>query len=282
MKIISFVVFGKDSVYTLGAVENARLIEYIYPGWIGRFYVGDDVPDTVVNQLMDTPHQVVRFSVADYPRRAAQILRFFPASEVGVDAFIVRDTDSRINPREAAAVAQWLEHPHAQFHLMHEAMHNDQYGEIMGGMWGARVITKGKEPNLDETARAAETQVPCAGLIEAANAFLSQEDEAGGCYGDDMKFLSRYIGPLISEHNTVHHIDGDLDRQLGNLDVSCRCPFPKTSYQGFVGQPVRCNCDMAMFISTGCPHVDQSIPQGIASLVGSNAEVLASLSQFLS
>jgi hypothetical protein len=200
-------------------------------------------------------------------------LRYFPASEIGVSAFITRDTDSRINPREAAAVQQFMDHPTAQYHLMHECMHDDRYGEIMGGMWGCKVI-KQLEGNDNSVL------VPCPGLLEAAEKFL--HEERGGLYGDDMKFLAQFLSPLISEQNCLHHIDGDMNRKLGNLNnKQCRLPFPTSNYKGFVGQPVRCKCEHDKFLQTGCVHVNTALPQGIAQLLGSNSNALGSIGSFL-
>ena len=60
---------------------------------------------------------------------------------------------------------------------MHESQHDASYGEVMGGMWGARVF---ESDDLDN--------VPCPGMNDALLDFLKSEE--GGCaYGDDMQFL---------------------------------------------------------------------------------------------
>ena len=49
----------------------------------------------------------------------------------------VRDLDSRLTGREAAAVTDWLENTDRPFHIMRD---NPNHGtEILGGMWGARM-----------------------------------------------------------------------------------------------------------------------------------------------
>ena len=42
-KIISFSLFGNKDIYLIGALENAALVDSIYPGWVARFYVDDTV-----------------------------------------------------------------------------------------------------------------------------------------------------------------------------------------------------------------------------------------------
>ena len=44
MNLITFSLFGDNPLYCVGAVENARLAKEIYPEWIARFYVAQDVP----------------------------------------------------------------------------------------------------------------------------------------------------------------------------------------------------------------------------------------------
>lgn len=273
VRLVSFAVFGTKELYTEGAVANAVLLPQIYPGWTGRFYLADDVPNSTVTKLDQMPHvEVVLFSRKVWPGRAAQLLRFLPASEKGVDAVIVRDSDSRVNLREAACVAEWLANtPVAQFHIMHESMHNAQYGEIMGGMWGARCCNDNISSGCP---------VPC--LADAVSAFRTQgpSPEKGAEYGGDMAFLSGFLVPLLSAGNCVHHLDGDAGRSLGSLSLPRR-RFPETSYLGFVGQPVNCPCPPAHFASTGCCHVHRSVSGELASRVGCNPDVLAALGQFL-
>lgn len=73
-KIVSFVVFGSKREYTFGAIENAKLIDKIYPGWIGRFYIGDDVSKDIVDEINSFANiEVIIYSVKDHPGREAQV-----------------------------------------------------------------------------------------------------------------------------------------------------------------------------------------------------------------
>jgi hypothetical protein len=233
-RIVSFVVFGSKELYNFGAISNAELLPMIYPDWVGRFYVADDVPSLTVSTLMGMPHiQVVRFSRNDWPGRSAQLLRFFPASEEGVDAVLVRDSDSRVNCREATCVKHWLA-TDTRFHIMHESMHNSEYGEIMGGMWGARCA-------IDDISSCLSCAIP--GLEDAVAMFIkdlsSSTGDGGGArrlvdeYGSDMEFLSKFVAPMLTAHNCVHHVDGNITRTLGSLRVP-RLPFPPSPFLGFV------------------------------------------------
>ena len=50
-KVLSFSLFGNNDLYTIGAVENAKLSSTIYKGWETRFYVGNDVSEDIIEQL---------------------------------------------------------------------------------------------------------------------------------------------------------------------------------------------------------------------------------------
>jgi hypothetical protein len=114
-------------------VENALSASAIYTGWTCRFYVSQEVQDPVIRQLRDAGAEVARRQ----RRYEADGLfwRFFPASESGVDAVIVRDVDSRLSERERLAVEEWLDSG-AAIHIMRD--HPNHRNLIMGGMWGCR------------------------------------------------------------------------------------------------------------------------------------------------
>ena len=55
-KVISFSLWGTTPMYTVGAVKNAELAPKIYPGWICRFYVSNDVPPPILDELSQFSH----------------------------------------------------------------------------------------------------------------------------------------------------------------------------------------------------------------------------------
>ena len=125
---ISFCLFGNIPMFTVGAVRNAELAKSIYPGWKIIFWLGDSVPDNIVKSLVGdgcdcrpspTPNPMIgRFMVHDLP---------------GVDRYIVRDTDSRLNEREALAVNEWIESG-SKYHVIRD--HPGHQVAMPGGLWG--------------------------------------------------------------------------------------------------------------------------------------------------
>jgi len=59
--------------------------------------------------------------------------RFLVAADTSVDRFIIRDSDSRLNPRERLAVEEWI----ASGELVHTIRdHPNHDRPLNGGMWG--------------------------------------------------------------------------------------------------------------------------------------------------
>jgi hypothetical protein len=134
MKIISFSIWGDNPKYTLGAIRNAELTPIIYPGWISRFYCGSSVPKTIIDELKSLPHiQVIEMEEAG--NWTSMCWRFYPASEEDVEFMISRDSDSRIDFREKAAVDEWISSGKS-LHIMRD--HKEHTSLIMGGMWGIK------------------------------------------------------------------------------------------------------------------------------------------------
>lgn len=131
-RVVSFSLWGSDPKYTVGAVRNAELTAAIYPGWTPRFYVAPSVPRGVLRDLRNLGAEIVRVRDDGY---RGLFWRFRAAADPDVDVMISRDTDSRLNARERAAVDAWLATKRG-FHIMRD--HPWHHVAILGGMWGVR------------------------------------------------------------------------------------------------------------------------------------------------
>jgi predicted RNA methylase len=133
VKVISFSLFGTDPTYTAGALANAQLAREVYPGWTCRFYVGSSIKVDVISGLEAAGAQVVDRS--DWPQDWSALLwRYDTLTDPDVEAHLFRDCDSRLSPREAAAVQEWLDSG-ADFHIIRD--HPEHYMPMMAGMWAA-------------------------------------------------------------------------------------------------------------------------------------------------
>jgi GR25 family glycosyltransferase involved in LPS biosynthesis len=132
--VISFSLWGHHPRYLRGAVQNLLVSPNIYPGWQCRFYVDETVPAEFGTFVREHGGQIV-LQPAQQSLRQKLCWRFQVANDPTVRRFLVRDTDSVVNPREARAVAQWLASDR-WFHVMRDYWtHTDL---ILAGMWGGR------------------------------------------------------------------------------------------------------------------------------------------------
>lgn len=213
-KIISFSIYGKADKYVEGAILNGKLQEKIYPGWTCRFYVADDVPTTSVSKLLDWGE------VVTLPREKGHLPMFWrmrPFEDPSVDRFIVRDTDSRLNRREADAVAEWEDSPYP-FHIMRD--HEQHAVPICGGMYGAvRGVFPEWSYSLSEYLR---------GLMPTQIFHIR-----GQYFNTDQPFLWRYLWPKIARNHIAHIANIESLKIIGNERL-----FRTTNEdRSFVGQP---------------------------------------------
>ena len=139
-KVISFSLYGKNPVYTLGAIANARQVNRAYPGWVCRFYVADDVPEGAILRIKDYGAEVIKMG----PRvdHNSMFWRFFAMVDPEVDIALSRDVDSRFTKCELLLVKEWLVSG-KKFHVIG---HSKYSRPILGGLWGVR----GGIPNFKE------------------------------------------------------------------------------------------------------------------------------------
>lgn len=175
-KIISFSLWGNNPKYTFGAIRNAQLALEIYPEWNSWFYVGDNVSQNTVVELLKIPKTkvILKSGNCDW---TSMYWRFEAGYSPDSDVTIFRDTDSRLNYREKAAVEDWLISDKT-IHIMRDHPYHGY--PILGGMWGFK--NNGKY-NLKD-------------LLESFN----KTDQ----YGTDYTFLAQTIYPITKEDQLVH------------------------------------------------------------------------------
>lgn len=203
MKIVSFSLWGENPNYTIGALKNAELVNEIYPGWISRFYCGTSVPLDLKEELKSIPNtQVIDMQVpGDW---TGMFWRFYPASENDVDVFISRDSDSRVDLREKAAVDEWLASD-KKVHIMRDHPFHGTF--MLGGMWGAK---KGAISDIKQK-------------IE----FFFKVNT----WGVDQNFLNQMIYPHVQNDIFVH------DEYFNFNNDKHKFPTPRIG-SNFVGQRV--------------------------------------------
>lgn len=130
--VIAFTLWGENPRYLRGAVHNAMRASQIYPGFVCRFYLDASVPADIVGTLANLGAETCMDD--GEPSNIQRLTRrFLVADDPNVARYLVRDCDSLINSREAAAVRLWSDSGKA-FHVMRDWWtHTDP---ILAGMWG--------------------------------------------------------------------------------------------------------------------------------------------------
>lgn len=175
--IIAFSLWGDDPAYVTGAIVNAQLAPHVYPGWTARFYCDQSVPEDARRNLINFGAQVQLIEDAQLAQ-IKPMWRFLVSDDPNVDFFVCRDTDSRINIKEATAVYNWI-CSGKRFHVMRDhVFHMDL---ILAGMWGG---IAGVLPSMQDW------------LIETPDYFNNK-------FGDQ-EFLKDMVWPLIKFDMCTH------------------------------------------------------------------------------
>jgi tetratricopeptide (TPR) repeat protein len=178
--VISFSLWGNQPKYLDGAVANAAAAAFIYPRWTCRFHVDASVPSDTLRALTARGAQVVQ--VQGLPAEGwGTLWRFLVADDPAVDRYLVRDADSLLNLREAAAVQEWLDSGR-HFHAMRD--HFDHSELVLAGMWGG---VRAALPPLQVAAR---------GFLGTGNHIPNRTA--------DQEFLRTVLWPTIRKSLLVH------------------------------------------------------------------------------
>jgi hypothetical protein len=132
--ILAFSLYGSNERYTMGAIANSILYKKVYPGWSMRVYHDNSVPLSIVKQLHE--NGVVLVNMSSSPLLVKTTWRFAVASDKNVSRFCSRDTDSRLSPREKAAVDAWIVSK-KKFHVMRDHPSHSRQHAMLAGMWCA-------------------------------------------------------------------------------------------------------------------------------------------------
>ena len=219
-KIISFCAYGKDPKYVHSALINIDLQLKVYPDWTCRVYVSKDIPEDAMKLLVDSPAEII--IKEPVKGHLGMFWRFEPLMDRSIERFIVRDTDSRLNPREAAAVKEW-EESGKEFHIMRD--HIEHRALICGGMWGAtnKFIEK-EAPVFEQEVDSFVKSVP----------FNKIYGSRGMYFNMDQPWLWKHIWPKIINSHIAHIKDLPALRIKGDEKI-----FPIENPDGsFVGEPL--------------------------------------------
>lgn len=175
VNLISFSLYGTDPKYLSGIVRNSEMVRDLLPDWQMRTYCSLDVPKETIFALLENGCQVSMQEDHWHPN--GMFWRYLPIGEDGVSKIAFRDADSRIFGRDVIALEEWVDSK-LPVHIIRD--HPYHQTPILGGLWG---IDNQRIKLLDFWTLAAEFSVE---------------------FGEDQRFLSRHVYPLVHGHTFIH------------------------------------------------------------------------------
>lgn len=129
---VSFSLYGDESLYAAGAVENVALAREFYPGWECRVYL--EAGHYARRSLIEAGANVIDMGKSD--GSSGMFWRFLACDDPSFTHVIVRDADSRINPRDQACVLEWIESGKYLHVIKDNHWHHEK--AVIGGAWGMK------------------------------------------------------------------------------------------------------------------------------------------------
>lgn len=220
-KCISYSLWGDNKVYTYGMVENVLLAKEVYPGWTVRIHYNDTVPPHIIEWFKSQENAELIHHPGTKKKASNTLWRF---EDMFTDwIVIVRDSDSRLNIREKAAVDEWLEST-KDFHIMRDHEHHTV--PIIAGSFGCRnnACKYLPFPNTSDNYNMCPLDFVYGKHV--FDTFVNQLRDADDYYMIDQKFLYHYIYPRVVLQSMVH--------ASHNAYEPFAKQFPDTLYKGFV------------------------------------------------
>lgn len=144
-RVISMSLYGKEPMYTYGAIRNAQIAKIFFPGWSLRFYIPSQngtkpewlVPERVVYRLEQLGAEIVYITSSD-SRIPPSLYNLLIADNESVEYFVVRRPNNRLSDRDFSAVSDWLLSSGVRpVHCLRDhEIHADK--PIISGLWGAK------------------------------------------------------------------------------------------------------------------------------------------------
>ncbi len=206
MNYVAYSLFGDNPKYLVGALENAKRVPEVYPGFMAAFCVdAKTVPHVTVHQLKDLG--AVVFAMQETLVQNKMLWRYLMIDSPSAEVVLCRDADSRITQREVAAVMEWLASPRGAHVMRDFPLHTSP---IMGGTFG---IKKASFPGLH-----------IAGLWREY-----KRQHPDWTNPNDQIFLGRVLWPII-KRNVMEH------DEFNKWPNTQRFPRAFDPAEGFVGE----------------------------------------------
>jgi hypothetical protein len=208
-KLISYSLWGNNSIYNHGFMQNYFGAKRIYPEWEVVLYYDDTIEDFVKDFIKD--NNVLSFNMSG-SNIAGAFWRFLANDIDGVSHVIFRDCDSRLSLREKLAVDEWVASDKVLHVMRDHPMHRIPLGTgemgILAGMWGLKTgsveMTKRLKEYFDLNTNPAwgSDQTFTLGIYkEYQNSIFTHDEFFGGNKFPIPRENKHFVGERINENN---------------------------------------------------------------------------------
>lgn len=187
-KIFSFSLYGNDSIYNLGAINNAIKIREIFgEDWIIRFYVRN-VNSMILDKLIELGCQVIDMN--DSNIKDGKFFRFLAIKKDNI--VFLRDCDSVVSYREKMMMTDFL-NSNKKLHIIRD--HPNHKEHIMAGLFGFN----------------------CSGISNIEEIINNSNLKDLNQYNVDQFFLSKFIYPKYKNNMLIHDSFNHYYRELDEI-----------------------------------------------------------------
>lgn len=191
----SFCLYGDNSKYSQGFLNNLPLIKQYFPNFGVSLWIRSDscfIIENIIKKVKEVGgdeflSRVLLFEIRDINNKYLMLHRIFLENHWYPTEIYSRDTDSRINFRDATCIKDFQE-SNKDFHIVRD--HYWHKMRIMGGMFGMKKLNTN--------------------IIELFENWKQTHSNPG--YGSDEQFLSQVIYPMYKKRsflqtNIVTYLD---------------------------------------------------------------------------
>lgn len=209
MNVFSFCLYGSNPKYTLGMIENIKMINEYFNEWYTYIYY-NNIPANILEKIK-TFNNIVLIN-STYNNHKTMLDRFKPIDIMNVQIMMVRDADSLIHERDRWAINEFIK-SNKKLHIIRDHAYHQR--PIMGGLFG---IKKGLlKFNIEDKIKEFE---------------IYNDDK----YDVDQKFLERHIYHIgIKNNDYLLH-----GHKIPVYEVNIPFPFHPIN-DNFCGQVVEYN-----------------------------------------
>lgn len=187
-KIFSFSLYGSESIYNLGAINNAIKIREIFgEDWIIRFYVRN-VNSMILDKLNELGCQVVDMNNSDI--KDGKFFRFLAIKKDNI--VFLRDCDSIVSYREKMMMTDFL-NSKKRLHIIRD--HPNHKEHIMAGLFGFN----------------------CSGISNIEEIINNSNLKDLNQYNVDQFFLSKFIYPKYKNNMLIHDSFNHYYREVDEI-----------------------------------------------------------------